>query len=68
MASGTCVTVWTKEGRLVTEHGRNMFKFAKCLAVRSTGGLKKQLLTVADIIYVFANVLASALYFWYIGH
>ncbi|CAK8680880.1 unnamed protein product [Clavelina lepadiformis] len=37
VASGNCVTVWTKEGKLVIEHGRNMFKFAKCLAVRSTG-------------------------------
>nr|XP_009859199.1 E3 ubiquitin-protein ligase TRIM71 isoform X2 [Ciona intestinalis]XP_009859200.1 E3 ubiquitin-protein ligase TRIM71 isoform X2 [Ciona intestinalis]XP_018668506.1 E3 ubiquitin-protein ligase TRIM71 isoform X2 [Ciona intestinalis]XP_018668507.1 E3 ubiquitin-protein ligase TRIM71 isoform X2 [Ciona intestinalis] len=37
VACGNCVTVWTKEGKLVVEHGRNLFKFAKFLAVRSTG-------------------------------
>nr|XP_039261157.1 tripartite motif-containing protein 2-like isoform X1 [Styela clava] len=31
------VTVWTKQGKLVIEHGKNMFKFCKNIAVRSTG-------------------------------
>nr|CAB3267246.1 E3 ubiquitin-protein ligase TRIM71 [Phallusia mammillata] len=37
IACGSCVTVWSKEGKLLNEHGRNMFKFAKSVAVRSTG-------------------------------
>jgi len=37
LASGTSVTVWSKEGKLLNEHGKNMFKFAKSVAVRSTG-------------------------------
>lgn len=35
-ACRTTVTVWSTEGKLLIEHGRNMFKFAKWLAVRST--------------------------------
>lgn len=38
-ACKTTVTVWSKEGKLLIEHGRNMFKFAKWIAARSTGEL-----------------------------
>lgn len=36
-ASRTSVTVWSKDGKLIFEHGKNMFKFAKMIAVRSSG-------------------------------
>lgn len=38
-ACKTSVTVWSKEGKLLIEHGKNMFKFAKWIASRSTGEL-----------------------------
>ena len=37
VACKTSVTVWSKEGKLLMEHGKGMLKFAKWIAVRSTG-------------------------------
>jgi len=36
VACKTSVTVWSKEGKLLMEHGKGMLKFAKWIAVRST--------------------------------
>jgi len=38
-ACKTCVTVWSREGKLIMDYGRYMFKSAKFIASRSNGEL-----------------------------